>query len=73
LADRDELIAAGVGNIRIWTFNMVVKNATIIYQFDSPKIVIEDFNTEDWVSLTLVNSSGLLYAAFSNNINVSHS
>ncbi|KAI9206125.1 WD40-repeat-containing domain protein [Polychytrium aggregatum] len=58
--ESEELIVAGVGNIRIWTF---VKNA------ETTRIVIEDLPPEDWITQTHYHRpSNRLYATSDNNI-----
>ncbi|KAI8621898.1 hypothetical protein BC830DRAFT_1214475 [Chytriomyces sp. MP71] len=49
--ERDELIAGGVGNIRIWTFS----KSKGTYRLLGPRLVIDDLATEEWISHTVVN------------------
>ncbi|KAJ3241679.1 WD repeat-containing protein 87 [Chytriomyces hyalinus] len=50
--DRDELIAGGVGNIRIWT----LAKSKGTYRLVGPRLVIDDLATEEWISHTVCNT-----------------
>ncbi|KAJ3232785.1 WD repeat-containing protein 87 [Chytriomyces hyalinus] len=45
--DTDELIAGGVGNIRIWTFD---KSGSAVTGFKSTRLVINDLQAGQWVT-----------------------
>ncbi|KAI8848626.1 hypothetical protein BC829DRAFT_417412 [Chytridium lagenaria] len=64
--DREELIAGGVGNIRIWTFT---KTSMVAYQFSGPRLVIDDLATDEWVTHTIYHrKNNRLYVACENHI-----
>ncbi|KAJ3153369.1 WD repeat-containing protein 87 [Irineochytrium annulatum] len=64
--EAEELIAGGVGNIRVWSFS---KSSMIGYQFSGPRLIIDDLATEEWVTHTLCyQKTNRLYAACENNV-----
>ncbi|KAJ3215458.1 WD repeat-containing protein 87 [Dinochytrium kinnereticum] len=64
--DREELIAGGVGNIRIWSFT---KTSMVAYQFSGPRLIIDDLATDEWVTHTMYHrKNNRLYAACENHI-----
>ncbi|TPX65187.1 hypothetical protein SpCBS45565_g05356 [Spizellomyces sp. 'palustris'] len=68
--DTDELIAGGVGNIRIWKFKRIA-DGRLAYGFDTPRLAIEDLGVEDWVSHTIYQkASNRIYAAMGNRIHI---
>ncbi|KNC99867.1 uncharacterized protein SPPG_05240 [Spizellomyces punctatus DAOM BR117] len=69
--DTDELIAGGVGNIRIWKFKRIADGSRLAYGFDTPRLAIEDLGVEDWVSHTIYQKpSNRIYAALGNRIHI---
>lgn len=66
IEDTNEIIVAGVGNIRIWTFVEHKNN----YVLDVPRLCISDLNIDDWISLSVYLKCGQIYAAYDNNVNV---
>ncbi|TPX75061.1 hypothetical protein CcCBS67573_g03666 [Chytriomyces confervae] len=50
--DCDELIAGGVGNIRIWT----LAKSKGTYRLVGPRLVIDDLATEEWIGHTVCNT-----------------
>jgi hypothetical protein len=66
IEDTNEIIVAGVGNIRIWKFTEL-RNS---YVLDSPRLCISDLNNEDWVTISVYVKTGQLYASYDNNVNV---
>ncbi|KAJ3203121.1 hypothetical protein HDU82_006831 [Entophlyctis luteolus] len=49
--EREEVIAGGAGNIRIWT--LAFTKGT--YRLTGPRLVIDDLSNEDWISIAVVN------------------
>ncbi|KAI9349467.1 hypothetical protein DFJ73DRAFT_796190, partial [Zopfochytrium polystomum] len=67
--EHDELIAGGVSNIRIWTFRKEVEMGMPVYHYSTPRLVISDLNSDEWVSFTCYDrKSNRLFAACENHI-----
>ncbi|KAI9099874.1 hypothetical protein DFS34DRAFT_511693 [Phlyctochytrium arcticum] len=67
--DADELIAGGVGNIRIWSFRRSGDGRA--YRLDPPRLIIEDLGAEDWVAHAVFQkTSNRIYAAIDNRIHI---
>ncbi|KAI8806100.1 hypothetical protein BJ742DRAFT_870659 [Cladochytrium replicatum] len=74
IEDREELIAGGTGNIRIWTFTMNSENSRGARAFDKPRLVIDDMRQDEWVSTTYYRGSAQrLYAAVDSSIYIYNS
>ncbi|KAJ3414229.1 hypothetical protein HDV05_006846 [Chytridiales sp. JEL 0842] len=67
--DKEELIAGGVGNIRIYTFRRGMEAGSMAYHFKSPRLVIADLAIDEWVTHTYTFPSGnKIYAACENHV-----
>ncbi|KAJ3297615.1 hypothetical protein HDU79_002789 [Rhizoclosmatium sp. JEL0117] len=49
---RDELIAGGVGNIRIWTVSQLKGT----YRLSGPRLIIDDLQSEEWITHIVHNA-----------------
>ncbi|KAI8613672.1 hypothetical protein BC830DRAFT_1082509 [Chytriomyces sp. MP71] len=64
----EELIAGGVGNIRIWGFDKT-SSATLPRAFKAPRLIISDLQTGEWVTqLCLDRKFNRIFAAADNNL-----
>ncbi|KAJ3412758.1 hypothetical protein HDV05_000279 [Chytridiales sp. JEL 0842] len=60
--ERNELIAGGVGNIRIWTF-LRTNDKALPFKFGPPRLVVDDLRAQDWITHTFYEkTSRKLYA-----------
>ncbi|KAJ3014291.1 UNVERIFIED_CONTAM: WD repeat-containing protein 87 [Siphonaria sp. JEL0065] len=50
--EKDEIIAGGVGNIRIWTISQTKGT----FRLTGPRLVIDDLATEEWITHTATNA-----------------
>ncbi|KAJ3333228.1 WD repeat-containing protein 87 [Blyttiomyces sp. JEL0837] len=67
--ESDELIAGGVGNIRIWTFVRNLDTSVTSYSFAGTRLVISDLRNDEWVIMTaLEKKANKLFAAIDNSI-----
>ncbi|KAI9327102.1 hypothetical protein BDR26DRAFT_901586 [Obelidium mucronatum] len=50
--ERDEIIAGGVGNIRIWSISQTKGT----FRLTGPRLIIDDLATEEWITHTATNA-----------------
>ncbi|ORY36722.1 hypothetical protein BCR33DRAFT_855153 [Rhizoclosmatium globosum] len=66
----EELIAGGVGNIRIWGFEKR-SPSSIPHGFKNPRLVISDLSSNEWVQHTCLDKAfNRLFAAIDSNLYV---
>ncbi|KAI9007328.1 hypothetical protein BC832DRAFT_591904 [Gaertneriomyces semiglobifer] len=67
----DELIAGGVGNIRLWTFKKHIEGHRVVNYFSGPRLIIDDLNDDQWVShIVYHHASKRIYAAVDASVHV---
>ncbi|KAK5673346.1 hypothetical protein QVD99_000798 [Batrachochytrium dendrobatidis] len=67
----DELIVGSVGSISIWQFQKNHGSTGPVMYFKEPRLVISDFQIDEWVAFTAVDTTReLLYAVYDSSFNI---